>query len=79
MKNKAMAENITRRPGERPMPDRCVIRILGHNNIEVPVIFKSWIYDELEKNNDEGPRHRRGANRRNDGVGGGRSTVTVSL
>jgi AhpD family alkylhydroperoxidase len=69
MKTKGMAGNITRGAGEQPEPARCVIRIPGHNNVEVPVIFKSWIYDEPEENIDAGPRHRPGADHRNDGVG----------
>jgi AhpD family alkylhydroperoxidase len=69
MKNKDMAENITRQAGERRAPDRCVIRISGQNNTEVPAIFKSWIYDEPEENVHAGSRPQLGVNRRNDGVG----------
>ena len=36
-----------RRMDAPPLPDRCVIVFPG-NNIEMPVIFKSWIYGKHE-------------------------------
>ncbi len=45
MKTKGLTRNMSRRLKAPPLPDGCVIRIHGQN-IEVPAIFKSWIFDE---------------------------------
>lgn len=65
MKNKCPAENVSRRNGAPELPERCVI-MMGDQNIEVPAVFKSWIFDDPKK---EMPGRRFGANRSNDGVG----------
>ena len=51
MKNKRTTRSVSRRVGGAPGPERCVIVIPGHG-IEVPVIFKSWIYDGSEEKFD---------------------------
>jgi len=50
------ATNASRRRIDAPpLPDRCVIVFPG-NNIEMPVIFKSWIYGKSEEPISAKPR-----------------------
>ena len=55
MKNKSMAQRMSRRLDTPSLPDRCVIAVPSQS-IEVTAIFQSWIYDETEEEITGDPR-----------------------